>query len=125
MKSKNIEEWKDIKNYKVHYQVNKKGEVRYKKEDDGKWLAKSQKVKKGYYKVRFSKKDVSVHRLVANAFIENPDNKETVDHKDGNKLCNCVENLRWLTQKENNQAYEDSKKIKSDLIKPEEFRDCK
>lgn len=48
-------------------------------------------------------KKYSVHRLVAEAYIENIDNKEWVNHKDGNKLNNSSNNLEWVTAAENNQ----------------------
>lgn len=44
-----------------------------------------------------------VHILVAKTFIENPDNKPTVNHKDGNKHNNCVDNLEWATYSQNNK----------------------
>ena len=58
-------------------------------------------IKDGYVLVRLNGKGVFVHRLVAQAFIPNPEGKELVDHIDGNRTNNYVSNLRWVTPKEN------------------------
>ena len=68
----------------------------------------------GYYRVVLSKHNKShnflVHRLVAQAFIPNPDNKPCVNHKDLNRENNSVENLEWVTYKENNNYADHGKK---------------
>ena len=102
------EEWRDIKGYEGLYQVSNLGRVkslRY-NHSENKKILKGFLSKKGYHRVSFYKdgvrKDYSVHRLVAEAFIPNIDNKPCIDHIDTNKLNNKVDNLRWCTNKENN-----------------------
>lgn len=62
---------------------------------------KPQKNGKGYYRVSIGGKLEFVHRLVATKYIPNPDSLPQVNHKDGNKLNNCVDNLEWVTNQQN------------------------
>lgn len=55
-----------------------------------------------WYGNRNNRKNYVIHRLIAKAFIPNPNNFPQINHKDGNKLNNCVDNLEWVTARENN-----------------------
>lgn len=100
-----IEIWKDIKGYEGLYQVSNLGRLKsYQRVKAGK-LVSLQKTKDGYLQTDLYKdkvrKAVRIHRLVAEAFIPNPDGKLEVNHKNGNKENNEVDNLEWSTKQEN------------------------
>ena len=98
--------WKDIPGYE-NYQISNLGNVKslnYLRTGKEK-LLKPGLSSSGYYFVPLckngEKKYFRVHRLVALAFIPNPDNKPCVDHINGDRLDNREKNLRWCTNKEN------------------------
>lgn len=109
--------WKSLKGiveYGNYYEVSNLGRVRSidrrVNSRNGKRLVKGQILKQwidkdGYCRVTLNlnqrKKHYGIHRLVALSFIKNPENKPQVNHKDGNKQNNRVDNLEWLTNKEN------------------------
>ena len=100
---KEIEIWKPVSGYEGLYEVSNYGRVRsvyrYKK------VLKEMVSNSGYARVDLfrdgKRKQYSVHRLVALAFIEKNDDKNVVNHKDENKLNNNANNLEWVDHKEN------------------------
>jgi ribosomal protein L25 (general stress protein Ctc) len=97
------DEWRDVPDFEGLYKVNRKGEI---------WSVKRNIIKKPqlgggtYYRIQLRKGDkvhtLRVHLIVATAFLEPPaDSSMVIDHKDGNKTNNHVDNLHWTTQRNN------------------------
>jgi hypothetical protein len=113
-------EWKPIKGFENLYEISNFGEIKsFKKEwkifnykcNEYRTISKPERImkpcttKSGYKQVNLQKNKKTygklVHRLVAEAFIENKNNKKCINHIDGDKLNNRVDNLEWCTYKEN------------------------
>lgn len=109
-----IEIWKDILGYEGLYQISNLGRIcSVKRIVKGRELSERQlsdRIRTPFTSGRYSRIGLfknkklclfTVHRLVAIAFIPNPENKPEVNHKDKNKMNNCVSNLEWVTRQEN------------------------
>lgn len=114
------EQWKPIEGTDGTYEVSNTGKIRSNNYlgHGGQRELSLAKDQKGYLRVRIYiagiRKTVKVHREVAKAFIPNPDNKPEVNHKDGNKENNLVDNLEWSTSLENTlHAYKTGLKEKT------------
>lgn len=99
-----MSEFRKLKSLKFLYEVNESGVVRNVK---SKKVVRGYVEKNGYVRVKFENKCLggivrtTVHRLVAEAFLPNPNNLPEVNHKDSNRANNHVDNLEWVTHSEN------------------------
>lgn len=109
-------EWRFIPGYDNQYSVSDSGDIRsnYRWYINPKTLTRHRKdrelimtpniSKAGYYRVKLSDRKLHyLHQLVALSWIDNPEGKPFVNHRDGNKINNSIINLEWVTSQENNQ----------------------
>ena len=121
--------WKDIKGYEGYYQVSNYGRVKsldriISSSTSNTFYKKGQLIKlrnkKGYYNVSLSKNNKSRHfivnKLVATAFIDNPNNYNQTNHKDENPLNNYIENLEWCNSQYNNTYGTKLERVKKTMI---------
>lgn len=118
-------EWRKISRNE-NYSINRLGQVR----NDNTGLMKTAYVNPtndyltvDLYKDNKSEK-VTVHRLLAEAFIPNPDGKPCIDHKDGNRRNNALCNLRWATYSENNSRF-NTNGVRSERIRVTHYKEIR
>ncbi len=108
--------WKDIKGYEGLYKVSNLGMVKSVRYNTNKILSIIHNIKTGYNSVALcynrKRETMYIHRAIAMAFIENPDNKPHINHKNGIKNDNSINNLEWVTSSENHKHKYDVLKYK-------------
>lgn len=116
--------WRDIEGYEGLYQVSNMRRVKslgneFSRKEK---ILKPRKSKDGYLQLQLHKegecKDYRVHRLVGQAFLENPEELPEINHKDEDKINNCVENLEWCSSKYNKNYGTRNKRVSKSLSKP-------
>jgi len=119
--------WKDINGFEGYYQVSSLGKIKSLRFNKIRYLKFYKR--NGYFcidlQIKNKIKKTTVHRLVASAFILNPLNKPMINHINGNRKDNRVENLEWVTNSENlihAHRVLNVNKIKADKIK-ENFKE--
>ena len=99
--------WRDIVGYEGLYQISNLGNVKslnYRRTGKERILNPGNNGSEYLFVIlckNGKRKNFTIHRLVANAFLENSDDKSDVNHKDEDKTNNCVDNLEWMSRKEN------------------------